>query len=182
MFAKLHGKKQRPISSINSQTPRTSNTTHANSISLSSGNLIVGSNRNLRQKKEQFGSQQRASGRNLISNKENDDNVNNGGDNNYDNGERVHRHHIPGLKIKAYQAELGYHESRFSENLVMLNLVEFPDIKPGDLVELKTYHKIHLHRTEIRKFILLQKILTERLKEGQKHLMFQYFRVNCKLC
>lgn len=141
MFAKLHGKKQRPISSINSQTPRTSNTTHANSISLSSGNLIVGSNRNLRQKKEQFGSQQRASGRNLISNKENDDNVNNGGDNNYDNGERVHRHHIPGLKIKAYQAELGYHESRFSENLVMLNLVEFPDIKPGDLVELKTYHK-----------------------------------------
>ena len=103
MFARLHGKKQRPISSINSQTPRTSNTTHANSISLSSGNLIVGSNKNLKEKGDHFNSQLRSSNRNLTS-----DNKNNGNStNDDDNYEQPHRHQSPGLKTRTHQAELG---------------------------------------------------------------------------
>ncbi|CAI4044051.1 hypothetical protein SKDZ_10G3340 [Saccharomyces kudriavzevii ZP591] len=167
MFARLHGKKQRPISSINSQTPRTSNTTHANSISLSSGNLIVGSNKNLRARKDQLSLQQRTSNRNPISDNKNNDNINND-DNNYDNGEQPHRHHTSGLKIRTHQAELGYHESRFSENLVMLNLIEFPDIKPGNLVELKTYHNSPSQSNKDKKVYFIAKDFDQETKRRAK--------------
>ena len=159
MFARLHGKKQRPISSINTQTPRTSNTTHANSISLSSGNLIVGSKRNLREQRDQ-----RTSNRNLISDKKTNDNDNN---NNY-NKEQLHRHRSAGLKIRPHQAELGYHESRFSENLVMLNLIEFPDIKPGNLVELRTYHKNPSASNGDKKIYFIAKDFDEETKRRAK--------------
>ncbi|CAI4044123.1 hypothetical protein N7582_003281 [Saccharomyces uvarum] len=164
MFARLHGKKQRPISSINSQTPRTSNTTHANSISLSSGNLIVGSNKNLKEKGDHFNSQLRSSNRNLTS-----DNKNNGNStNDDDNYEQPHRHQSPGLKTRTHQAELGYHESRFSDNSVMLNLIEFPDIKPDDLVELKTYHKNPSPSNRDKKIYFIAKDFDQETKRRAK--------------
>ncbi|SCV99331.1 LAFE_0A00804g1_1 [Lachancea fermentati] len=43
------------------------------------------------------------------------------------------------LKRRSYKLELGFHEARFSEELVMLDTSQVPGSQEGDLVELKTY-------------------------------------------
>lgn len=43
-------------------------------------------------------------------------------------------------KSKTYQLEIMYHESRFCNDLILLNLDQIEGIKEGDLCELKTYN------------------------------------------
>lgn len=143
MFTSLRGKSQRPISSIPSEVPRANNTTNANSISLSAGNLIVGSyqsarpygNRNLDVNGGAGSSAgNRSSGNETMTNQI--------------DASRTSSTPVPGStpnivkkKIKSLQLELTYHESRYSSHSVMLNLNEISGIAEGDVCELRTYHK-----------------------------------------
>lgn len=141
MFTSLRGKSQRPISSIPSEAPRANNTTNANSISLSAGNLIVGSYQSSRPYGQRNLEMNRATG-SPAGNRSS-------GNQTLMNTSATSSTPIPvstpntGVKKnKSHQLELAYHESRYSNYSVMLNLSETPEIAEGDICELRTYHKV----------------------------------------
>lgn len=140
MFNSLRGKNKRPISSYPSEAPRANNTTNANSISLSAGSLIVGTNNVPKLNAFRSLDVSRAAGSPA-------------GNRSSTNQSLINRpgtstRPIPVLasntserRDSSHQLELTYHEARYSSHLVMLNLKEIPEISDGDLCELRTYHK-----------------------------------------
>lgn len=158
LFAKLRASGRIPIKPLptdttinipgthSSPSPRASNTTHANSISLTAGSLIVGS-----ASKKRDGRRGRSSDEKTKIN----NNGGNGNGNGIDNSKSqraqtaidTDRLTSPTAtdrrqKYRKHQLEIGYHESRVSENLVLLNLGSFTDISEGDLCELLTYNDL----------------------------------------
>ncbi|GAV52376.1 hypothetical protein ZYGR_0AG03670 [Zygosaccharomyces rouxii] len=129
LFAGLRGKNQRPVSSTAFSGPKVNNTTHVNSISLSAGNLIVGAkdDTNLR------------------------GNVGRTPSTTFLNDSNKTSLHAPAVvepesagftdKNRSRQVELCYHESRYSNELVEMDLTAIPGARQGDLFEMKTYRK-----------------------------------------
>ncbi|GAV47364.1 hypothetical protein ZYGR_0H02050 [Zygosaccharomyces rouxii] len=129
LFVGLRGKNQRPVSSTVSSGPKVNNTTHVNSISLSAGNLIVGAkdNTNLRGNVLSTPSTTFVNDNNKINT----------------NSPAILAPESAGItdKNRSRQVELCYHESRYSNDLVELDLSAIPGAKQGDLFEMKTYRK-----------------------------------------
>lgn len=138
MFSSLRGKNQRPLSSsINSQASRATNTTHANTISLSSGNLIVGST-----KKFKIESNTLSVGATRNSNQLSPSSISTGFRGKDGATTRINSKDatpIEDNKNKVLELVLIYHEPRRSDELILLNISELNGIRKGDLCELKTY-------------------------------------------
>lgn len=156
MFAGLRGNNQRAVISATTNNTRTNRFAQPNSISLSAGNLIVGSNNDSRQHGNQ--------NRNPISG---------AGPKNFLNGNHTTSSPIDlpngganTRKNKTHQLDLLYHESRYSTEPVMLNLSEFLDIRSGDICELKTYHR-HPKPSD-RKIYFIAKDLDQGIKRRAK--------------
>lgn len=145
LFSKLRASKRKNQLSLYSDSQRnklidensiktttTANSTQANSISLNAGNLIVGSNLNLNSndKINQKTNSQFTQDKNEL-----DDSKRFVSDSN---------NHTSSKKI-IHQLEIGYHESRISDELVLLDLDQFSDIRSGDLCELKTYNNNYIN-------------------------------------
>lgn len=129
LFAGLRGKNQRPVSSGVSSGPRANNTTHANSISLSAGNLVVGATDDSKLR----GNILKAPNSSFASSNSKNGNP----------APTIVPPESAGLndKNRSRQVELCYHEMRYSNEQVELNISAIPCAKQGDLFELKTYHR-----------------------------------------
>lgn len=145
MFASLRRKNQRGIS--RSDTPRANNTTLANSISLTAGNLIVGVDQNARVYGNKLGiatGMGSASSATPTGSAANDTNtatllptVGNSAAPTMLAGSVIAK-----KKNRSHQLDLSYHESRYSSELVMMDMAAVPGSNEGDLCELKTYSGI----------------------------------------
>ncbi|CDH11359.1 probable Vacuolar membrane-associated protein IML1 [Zygosaccharomyces bailii ISA1307] len=129
LFAGLRAKNQRPVTSTVSTGPRANNTTHANSISLSAGNLILGASDKTNHRSNFM---RGPSGTFPAVTSGNDD---------LPEGAQPEAAKIQD-KSRSKQVELCYHESRYSNEIVEIDLAQIPGAKEGDLFELKTYQKV----------------------------------------
>lgn len=68
---------------------------------------------------------------------------------------------------RTYQVELGFHEFRFSEEYVMVDLLYFPGAREGDLAELKTY--CGSPTTKDKKIYFMVKKLNGETRRRSKH-------------
>lgn len=157
MFASLRGNNQRAIISTTSNGPRANNTTHANSISLSAGSLIVGSNNDSKFHGNKKGDITRGAGPTglLVAGARSPMPIG------VPNSGSVERKH------KSHQLDLSYHESRYSNEPVMLNLKDLPDIRADDICELRTYHKVP--KASDRKIYFVAKDLDPETKRRTKN-------------
>ncbi|CCF58592.1 hypothetical protein KAFR_0E04420 [Kazachstania africana CBS 2517] len=158
LFASLRAKntKEFLIPPRRAGSPRIANTTNTHSISLSSGNLVVGSPKNLQilnntlkiqRTKNSHLNSSRAKQYNSSTIKIEDsshdafpqlDDVGDNTGSNHNNDELENTIHN---KTKCHQLELSYHEAKLSNEMVALNLDDISDIEEGDLCELKVYNK-----------------------------------------
>ena len=163
LFAKLRASGRIPIKPLptdttinvpgthSSPSPRASNTTHANSISLTAGSLIVGNNNNNRSR-SRSGNNKRTKILEYTADGNDSSSTDNNSKSRFSTLEQRSQtltdtdRLIPPTgvdrrqKYKKHQLEIGYHESRVSESLVLLNLGSFSDISEGDLCVLLTYN------------------------------------------
>lgn len=76
-------------------------------------------------------------------------------------------------KSKTYQLEIMYHEARFCNDLILLNLAKIKGIKEGDLCELKTYNHNQKTKNETssnkKKIYFIAKDFTEELRQKFKN-------------
>ncbi|CCD27194.1 GTPase-activating protein IML1 NDAI_0J03020 [Naumovozyma dairenensis CBS 421] len=149
----------RPIPDQIHQVITTANTTtHPNTISLNAGNLIVGNNNNNNNNNNNINGETNENTFNIIN--DNSSTLRRRAPlssslhhifnkrQSYQNNDRTTR--IENITNTAtntntttatpiqYELEISYHESRISEDQILLNLEQLPDIKEGDLCQLKT--------------------------------------------
>lgn len=113
------------------------NTTNANTISLVSGNLVLGSRPQKSEKNDDDSTNQ---SQRKIRLQSADSTIRSGLElhNDFENGSNLNDifSHSKSTKL-----QLSYHESRISEELILVNVDSIPGCREGSLCELKTFHK-----------------------------------------
>lgn len=174
-------------------------TTNANVITLNSGSLVVGSLNDLNTKNETnihansqnlLQDDKRNKFQKLLSVNASTTTTSNNNNNNSNNGNRtslkgidsdIHDNIIDDdtvanpkkHKPKTYQLEIMYHEARFCNDFILLNLQKIKGIKEGDLCELKTYNHNYKNKNENssnkKKIYFIAKDFSEELKQKFKN-------------
>ena len=155
-------------------------TTNANSITLNSGNLLVGSPNTLNTNDETSNSQLLSkNGRRNRFLKSLSINTNTTPiDESLKDIDPVTTHDNNAInhgkyRSKTYQLEIMYHEARFCDELILLNLDKIKGIKEGDLCELKTYSHNDKTKNENssnkKKIYFIAKDFNDELKQKFKN-------------
>lgn len=154
---------------------------HANIITLDSGNLFVGTPDQLKLNQKAFSANKKKGSLSVDTTSNNNSTpVYNGtnsttlttNNNNNNNIQNINDTHQRRVKSKSYQFEIMYHEARFCNDLILLNLSQIAGIKEGDLCELKTYNTNNKNENETssrkKKIYFIAKDFNDELKQRLK--------------
>lgn len=153
---------------------------HANIITLDSGNLFVGTPDQLKLNQKALSSNKKNGSLSVdttsINKSTSVNNANNPAtliNNNIHNLNDLKTTYQNRLKSKSYQLEIMYHEARFCNDLILLNLDHIEGIKEGDLCELKTYNTNIKYENDTsprkKKIYFIAKDFNDELKQRMKN-------------
>ncbi|CAL9729184.1 vacuolar membrane-associated protein Iml1p [Monosporozyma unispora] len=177
-----------PINTDNINNPNIINSTvHANVITLNSGNLFVGTPDQLKVNKNVLSLDKKNGTKSTLSintNQNDRPNIAYKGTTRNNNNNNINSNNIQIFndsditqqwkqKSKSYQLEIMYHESRFCNDLIILNLDQIDGIKEGDLCELKTFNTNKKSQNETssskKKIYFIAKDFNDELKQRFKN-------------